>query len=1010
MSRKSRVKNSDAYLACVAAVIVFTLALCFCYADPAFHGDSMRPLLHVISSIAAAALLGICVTFESSRWFEGWIQMPLSLATIAGLVVVPVTLFLTPLQNLVAMTIIALMCARSLFVFCAGGWRRGVVPVCCGSLIGYWMFLLSYVDGYKTPWINEALLAGKTHVDLLFQSAIVNMLRFYGVGSLGVDGITPFPYHFGSHYLVAGGSTALGLDPLRFYSIAFPLLFCSAFITVLLVFVEAFKRRASVYFPHVDADRIPRVWFWIIFTLLFVGIIPPDIQRQSGIYYNVFHSESFGLGVLVAYVGGIWLLEVAHNGRVSVNNPTWYVMAALYLSVLCVLKISVAFVVAGVMAYGVLRVSWGWRRRAYAFCAILAPMCFGLWLTRSDAASNSGPGLMEMLRPFAFFRENVPDRFRFASAAVFFGPFIIYAVLRVLAFERISSFRDCINKIKTLGLFDVELLLICLGVSVAPGMLISVPQGSTNFFSEVSYWFMLPMLAVALAHYMQRYYCLSAVPALATPFIWPSQSLLESIRDRENSYTLIRLVLAVSVIYSNSFALTRAKGHIDYLTAALFPLTTVGSLAIQTLFFLSGLFAAQSLHRNPNIFNFLGKRALRLWPALFVCLVVTTILACVFSGRAPLQRYFLFDGVYDYILQNSALRLTPGIPGVFEQHASTFINAPVYALPLLSVMYALAACLSLLGLMSTRRRVIIGGLISLALITAPALLRALPLELFEAGHAQAAASLFLVGLIAYGAAGWIRPALWQGIVLALFMISSGGMIQGALLSVLAIWVIVSLGQSRFVRRIYRPSEDLSYGVFLYGWPAQQLVLTVLGPDINPYLLTLTALAVALAFAKLSWFFIESRAIWLGKFVAQSVSETPLATKPLRLGWAVGIGTVLLICLLMQVLTARYTFVPVSSLAVNIVSFGPTESRVGEKINPQPNGDSAIWIRVDGTPPRGSEVVLDGHRLVTQIEPGLATAKVSDDILNTPGAKRLYLERRFVDHVERSNIETLTIGK
>lgn len=78
-----------------------------------------------------------------------------------------------------------------------------------------------------------------------------------------------------------------------------------------------------------------------------------------------------------------------------------------------------------------------------------------------------------------------------------------------------------------------------------------------------------------------------------------AKSLKEVIGSHENNYTLIRLILASSVIYFHSFPLTKAEGYVDHLSTILLPITGVGGLAVKLFFFLSGLFVTQSSVATP---------------------------------------------------------------------------------------------------------------------------------------------------------------------------------------------------------------------------------------------------------------------------------------------------------------------------------------------------------------------------------------------------------------------------
>lgn len=75
----------------------------------------------------------------------------------------------------------------------------------------------------------------------------------------------------------------------------------------------------------------------------------------------------------------------------------------------------------------------------------------------------------------------------------------------------------------------------------------------------------------------------------------------------------------------------------------------------------------------------------------------------------------------------------------------------------------------------------------------------------------------------------------------------------------------------------------------------------------------------------------------------------------------------------------------------IVGFGPTPVDHGKPFNVQPNGDSAIWVRVDKPADPADVLLLDGHPLNTMVNGDLLTAVVPLSVIATPGPKPLLVE-------------------
>lgn len=81
------------------------------------------------------------------------------------------------------------------------------------------------------------------------------------------------------------------------------------------------------------------------------------------------------------------------------------------------------------------------------------------------------------------------------------------------------------------------------------------------------------------------------------------------VRARSNNFDAIRLVAALLVLCSHQLFFL----GIDNPTIAGF---TLGELAVMTFFVISGYLVADSWYRDPHLVRFLGRRFLRIWPAL----------------------------------------------------------------------------------------------------------------------------------------------------------------------------------------------------------------------------------------------------------------------------------------------------------------------------------------------------------------------------------------------------------
>jgi len=98
-------------------------------------------------------------------------------------------------------------------------------------------------------------------------------------------------------------------------------------------------------------------------------------------------------------------------------------------------------------------------------------------------------------------------------------------------------------------------------------------------------------------------------------------------------------------------------------------------------------------------------------------------------------------------------------------------------------------------------------------------------------------------------------------VIALVPLSYTPLYKAALYLVTAWGILVLALAPALTRRSVEPPADLSYGVYLYGWPVQQ-ALHALFPALGAMALLWPSLALTVIIAALSWYLIEKPALGL----------------------------------------------------------------------------------------------------------------------------------------------------
>jgi peptidoglycan/LPS O-acetylase OafA/YrhL len=350
------------------------------------------------------------------------------------------------------------------------------------------------------------------------------------------------------------------------------------------------------------------------------------------------------------------------------------------------------------------------------------------------------------------------------------------------------------------------------------------------------------------------------------------------VRD-QNAFDFLRIAAASSVFLSHSFALYGlAEPHLFAHRDSL------GTVAVAIFFAISGYLVTQSWDRSPSHQRFFLRRALRIFPGLAVAVFLTAFVIGPLATTRPLGAYLAAADTWSYFVGNTTLMVgASSLPGVFENNPVKGPNGSLWSLRHEVLMYAL---LMLAGLSRHFGRLclmlFIGFLtawVVAILVDAPRLAQALPYPWKTAIEVHAMRAIKL-GAVFFGA-GCLY--LWRSRIPLSGKAAAGlcGMtllVPSAMLSnilmVLAIPYVtlaVAFGVPVAIKRLVK--HDISYGIYIYAFPLQQLVS---GYCLAHQLGWMFAFAVSglltLLFALLSWFLVERPALELRPRTAISAAS------------------------------------------------------------------------------------------------------------------------------------------
>jgi peptidoglycan/LPS O-acetylase OafA/YrhL len=327
---------------------------------------------------------------------------------------------------------------------------------------------------------------------------------------------------------------------------------------------------------------------------------------------------------------------------------------------------------------------------------------------------------------------------------------------------------------------------------------------------------------------------------------------------RRNNFDALRLLAAASVIFSHSFLIAEGTQKHEWLIRLTGNQSILGLCGVFVFFAISGFLITQSFEQTADPWRYLAKRALRIFPGLFVATFISAfVLAPLVTTLEPAV-YFSQPQPYQFLVGNTLLyQVVHELPGVMfvNNAAGLEVNGSMWTLRPEFIMY-----LMVLGLGVTR------------LLTLPVALLLLALGI---------ACLSFGALAVLGGWGWMLGFFAAGMVL--YKLRATRIFDGRVALLALAGLVLSVPLRQFIplfplfgcylalwlalnpRLPVIPATrfgDLSYGLYIYGWPVEEAVIWYLGGRALWWQLFAIALPATAAIAFLSWHLVERPALRL----------------------------------------------------------------------------------------------------------------------------------------------------
>ena len=345
--------------------------------------------------------------------------------------------------------------------------------------------------------------------------------------------------------------------------------------------------------------------------------------------------------------------------------------------------------------------------------------------------------------------------------------------------------------------------------------------------------------------------------------------------SRSNNFNIIRVIAAFLVIFGHMYHI---MGMADVLP--FFGGQQIQVVGVKILFVLCGYFITMSWLNDQHVGRYAIKRLFRIYPALIVVVLLSIFILGPIMTSLSMKEYFSNAHTWGY-LKNLILCPTYDLPGVFVNNVyPNAVNGSLWTIPVELSIYVLVP---LLVLFPRKKKTPLIGCILLAICLAFNVFKFYLFPNYRLiiwGNNIVQATDLLPSFFLGHIFCFIKDKKyynWQ-IATVLFLIvaflSIPAPYNDFFFPVSLAYFILSIGNAQNpVFRNWFKKCDFSYGLYLYGFPIQQIMQHLLkDAHLHPIIMTLICFVIILGFAIFSWYCIEKPANNLCKKVLSLIPQ------------------------------------------------------------------------------------------------------------------------------------------
>lgn len=338
--------------------------------------------------------------------------------------------------------------------------------------------------------------------------------------------------------------------------------------------------------------------------------------------------------------------------------------------------------------------------------------------------------------------------------------------------------------------------------------------------------------------------------------------------SHNNNFNLLRLLFAILVLVTHAYPLAGYPegDYLYHISNGRFSFSYIG---VRGFFTISGFLVYKSLIRSTNIYLYFKNRLSRILPGLIFVLICSVMIGAAITTNTIIE-YLSSPDTWKFFATNLQLILrvtSVCLPGVFEQNPyGCTVNGSLWTisyevlfyilLPIILIFYRNSKVTKILILILFLTLLTIRGTVFESLKTFQYMV---PYTNFDLTNLIELGLYFIAGMLIYEFENLIDQFKKLIILSAaslfclIFFLEELTLIIYIALPLL----VVLLGKTNSGKlTTYCSKFDFSYGIYLWGFPVQQLFVSEL--KLNHLELMAISIPVCTLLGAVSWFFVEKR--------------------------------------------------------------------------------------------------------------------------------------------------------